>query len=225
VNDREILRVLGRNIRQARLKAGLTQECLSELSGVHVQTIESVARRLALAGPGTDRPHQEGSCPQTRSPENRVGRFLWALSGFGRRLGTREVERRRRGGELGALGAVAQRREASRQRKPATTAAQFIASVTSTRFAQRNGRGREGERADRKPVERANRVLVTADVNFDKTNSGWASLSVRRYAGLSPHLLDGIDFRSIPRSCLQAPKGIQSRFARCLSLWPLSKVG
>ena len=39
VNDREILRVLGRNIRQARLKAGLTQECLSELSGVHVQTI------------------------------------------------------------------------------------------------------------------------------------------------------------------------------------------
>jgi hypothetical protein len=34
--------------------------------------------------------------------------------------------------------------------------------VTSTRFAQRNGRGREGERADRKPVERANRVLVTA---------------------------------------------------------------
>jgi transcriptional regulator with XRE-family HTH domain len=38
VNDREILRVLGRNIRQARLKGGL-QECLSELSGVHVQTI------------------------------------------------------------------------------------------------------------------------------------------------------------------------------------------
>ena len=37
-----------------------------------------------------------------------------------------------------------------------------IQIVTSTRFAQRNGRGREGERADRKPVERANRVLVTA---------------------------------------------------------------
>ena len=36
-----------------------------------------------------------------------------------------------------------------------------IQIVTSTRFAQRNGRGREGERADRKPVERANRVLVT----------------------------------------------------------------
>jgi len=36
-----------------------------------------------------------------------------------------------------------------------------IQIVTSTRFAQRNGRGREGNRADRKPVERANRVLVT----------------------------------------------------------------
>ena len=36
-----------------------------------------------------------------------------------------------------------------------------IQIVTSTRFAQRNGRGRQGERADRKPVERANRVLVT----------------------------------------------------------------
>jgi hypothetical protein len=35
-----------------------------------------------------------------------------------------------------------------------------IQIVTSTRFAQRNGRGREGKRADRKPVERANRVLV-----------------------------------------------------------------
>jgi hypothetical protein len=36
-----------------------------------------------------------------------------------------------------------------------------IQIVTSTRFAQRNGRGREGERADRKPVEREKRVLVT----------------------------------------------------------------
>ena len=39
MNNREILRVLGRNIRQARLNAGLTQECLAELAGVHVQTI------------------------------------------------------------------------------------------------------------------------------------------------------------------------------------------
>src|SRR5271169_5566697 len=37
----------------------------------------------------------------------------------------------------------------------------YLKIVTSTRFAQRNGRGRQGERADRKPVERANRVLVT----------------------------------------------------------------
>src|SRR5665213_3644399 len=39
---------------------------------------------------------------------------------------------------------------------------------TSTRFAQRNGRGREGERADRKPVERANRVLVTASISSNR---------------------------------------------------------
>ena len=42
MNDREILRVLGRNIRQARLNAGLTQECLAELAGVHVQTIGAI---------------------------------------------------------------------------------------------------------------------------------------------------------------------------------------
>jgi len=42
VNNREILRVLGRNIRQARLNAGLTQECLAELAGIHVQTIGAI---------------------------------------------------------------------------------------------------------------------------------------------------------------------------------------
>jgi transcriptional regulator with XRE-family HTH domain len=42
VNNREILRLLGRNIRQARLRAGLTQECLAELAGVHVQTIGAI---------------------------------------------------------------------------------------------------------------------------------------------------------------------------------------
>jgi len=42
VNNREILRVLGRNIRQARLNASLTQECLAELAGVHVQTIGAI---------------------------------------------------------------------------------------------------------------------------------------------------------------------------------------
>ncbi len=42
MNNREILRVLGRNIRQARLNAGMTQECLAELAGVHVQTIGAI---------------------------------------------------------------------------------------------------------------------------------------------------------------------------------------
>lgn len=44
MSNREILRVIGRNIRQARLRAGLTQECLAELASVHVQTIGSVER-------------------------------------------------------------------------------------------------------------------------------------------------------------------------------------
>lgn len=42
MNNREILRVLGRNIRQARLNASMTQECLAELAGVHVQTIGAI---------------------------------------------------------------------------------------------------------------------------------------------------------------------------------------
>jgi transcriptional regulator with XRE-family HTH domain len=44
VNNREILRVLGRNIRHARLKAGMTQECLAELAGVHVQTVGAIEK-------------------------------------------------------------------------------------------------------------------------------------------------------------------------------------
>jgi transcriptional regulator with XRE-family HTH domain len=44
VNDLQILRVIGRNIRAARLKAGFTQECLAELADVHVQTIGAVER-------------------------------------------------------------------------------------------------------------------------------------------------------------------------------------
>jgi transcriptional regulator with XRE-family HTH domain len=44
VNDAQILRVIGRNIRAARLKAGLTQECLAELANVHVQTIGAVEK-------------------------------------------------------------------------------------------------------------------------------------------------------------------------------------
>jgi transcriptional regulator with XRE-family HTH domain len=39
VTDRQILRVVGSNIRRARLQANLTQECLAELVGVHWQSI------------------------------------------------------------------------------------------------------------------------------------------------------------------------------------------
>jgi DNA-binding XRE family transcriptional regulator len=42
VTNREILRLVGRNVRQARLKANLTQECLAELVGVHWQTISYI---------------------------------------------------------------------------------------------------------------------------------------------------------------------------------------
>jgi len=42
VNDPKILHLIGQNIREARLKAGLTQECLAELAGVHVQTIGAI---------------------------------------------------------------------------------------------------------------------------------------------------------------------------------------
>lgn len=44
MSNREILHLIGRNIREARQKAGLTQECLAELAGVHVQTVGSIER-------------------------------------------------------------------------------------------------------------------------------------------------------------------------------------
>jgi DNA-binding XRE family transcriptional regulator len=44
VKDRDILRLIGRNIREARLKACFTQECLAELVGVHWQTISGIER-------------------------------------------------------------------------------------------------------------------------------------------------------------------------------------
>jgi DNA-binding XRE family transcriptional regulator len=44
VTERETLRCLGRNIREARLHAGLTQECLAELVGVHWKTIGNIER-------------------------------------------------------------------------------------------------------------------------------------------------------------------------------------
>lgn len=44
MSNAEILRVIGRNIREARLKAGMTQECLAELASVHVQTVGAIER-------------------------------------------------------------------------------------------------------------------------------------------------------------------------------------
>jgi len=51
--------------------------------------------------------------------------FLWQLTRRRSEVATREVERRRRVGALGALGAVAQRRGPSLGRKPTATAAYF----------------------------------------------------------------------------------------------------
>jgi DNA-binding XRE family transcriptional regulator len=39
VTDSQILKVIGDNVKAARLRAGLTQECVAELVGVHWQTI------------------------------------------------------------------------------------------------------------------------------------------------------------------------------------------
>jgi len=50
VSESKILRIIGGNIRAARLEAGLTQECLAELVGLHWQTISNVERGLAPCG-------------------------------------------------------------------------------------------------------------------------------------------------------------------------------
>lgn len=42
MTDRQILRLIGTNAKAARLKAGLTQECVAELIGVHWQTISNI---------------------------------------------------------------------------------------------------------------------------------------------------------------------------------------
>lgn len=44
MTDRQITRQIGQNIRDARLKAGMTQECLAELVGVHWQTMSGIER-------------------------------------------------------------------------------------------------------------------------------------------------------------------------------------
>jgi DNA-binding XRE family transcriptional regulator len=42
VTDRQILRLIGQNVKAARMKSDLTQECLAELAEVHWQTISNV---------------------------------------------------------------------------------------------------------------------------------------------------------------------------------------
>jgi transcriptional regulator with XRE-family HTH domain len=44
VNDRQLLRRIGKNVQQARLRAGLTQECLAELIGIHWKTLSGIER-------------------------------------------------------------------------------------------------------------------------------------------------------------------------------------
>jgi len=44
VTDPQILRLIGQRVREARLKANLTQECLAELTGVHWKTISHIER-------------------------------------------------------------------------------------------------------------------------------------------------------------------------------------
>ncbi len=44
VTDKQILRLIGQRIREARLRSNLTQECLAELVGVHWKTIGHIER-------------------------------------------------------------------------------------------------------------------------------------------------------------------------------------
>lgn len=44
MQESKLLRPVGKNIRDARLQANLTQECLAELVGIHWQTISCIER-------------------------------------------------------------------------------------------------------------------------------------------------------------------------------------
>jgi len=74
--------------------------------------------------------------------------------GFGLRSASGEVERRRRGASSEA------QPERNAAAEPQTEARRSCGTVrmplvTSAHFAKRNGRGREGDRADRQPVKRS----------------------------------------------------------------------
>ena len=53
MSDKALLRIIGRNVADARLRASLTQECLAELVGVHAKTIGSIERGLYPFGVST----------------------------------------------------------------------------------------------------------------------------------------------------------------------------
>ena len=42
VTERQMLRRIGANVKAARLRADLTQECLAEIAGVHWQTVSHI---------------------------------------------------------------------------------------------------------------------------------------------------------------------------------------
>ncbi len=44
MNDRELLRSVGRKFRAERIRVGLTQECLAELAGIHWKTLGRTER-------------------------------------------------------------------------------------------------------------------------------------------------------------------------------------
>ena len=44
MTDQKVLRLIGQRVREARLKANMTQECLAELVGVHWKTIGHIER-------------------------------------------------------------------------------------------------------------------------------------------------------------------------------------
>ena len=42
MTERQILRLIGANVKAARTKANLTQECLAEIAGIHWQTVSYI---------------------------------------------------------------------------------------------------------------------------------------------------------------------------------------
>lgn len=44
MTNQQILQLIGRHVREARLNSNLTQECLAELVGIHWKTISNIER-------------------------------------------------------------------------------------------------------------------------------------------------------------------------------------